>query len=189
MRYIVRLAPAAERVIRTLEPFDQQGLDRVLAEELMDGPNADKEIRFDSDGGAQVYVDHDHPDGRLYYTATPLSFKAYTAIHRPMTEDERSRACREDADRKAEHGIYVFEILAAESAFTRRPGGLSARPPRPPKRDLPQAGGGTRQNHSQPNPPARTGPDGCDLNAQSRGAANTARGVAAGNRIRRDRSP
>jgi len=137
MEYIVKLAPAAQRVIRTLEPSDQHGLDRVLAEELADGPNADKEIRFDSDGGFHAYPDDDGPGDRVCYTATPLSFKAYTAIHRPMTEDEINRALREDGDPVADRGFYVLEILAAESAFTRRPGGLAAGPAKPAPRDPP----------------------------------------------------
>jgi hypothetical protein len=131
MTYIVQLAPAAQRIIRTLEPYDQRGLDRVLAEELMDGPNADKEIRFDSDGWPAAYADHGDSDGRVSYTATPLSFKAYTAIHRPMTEDELSRVPEKTGEPAADRGFYVFDILAAESAFTRRPGGLAAGPAKP----------------------------------------------------------
>ncbi|GEM_PF-4614293 len=131
MLYIVRLAPAAQRIIRTLEPYDQQRLNRVLAEELADGPNADKEIRFDSDGGVQVFADPGGPDGPVCYTATPLSYKAYTAIHRRMTEDELRRVSQQDGDPAADLGFYVFDILAAESAFTRRPGGLAAGPGRP----------------------------------------------------------
>jgi hypothetical protein len=136
MTYIVKLAPAAQRIFRSLEPYDQRGLDRVLAEELVDGPNADKEIRFDSDGGSQPYADPD-ADGTGCYTATPLSFKAYTAIHRPMTEDELSGVSQGEGGPAAERGFYVFEILAAESAFTRRPGGLAAVPRKPTQRDLP----------------------------------------------------
>ena len=140
MSYIVRLGPAADRIIRALEPYDRDVLYQVLATELADGPNADKEIRFDSDGAALVFTDHDDPDGQVYYTATPLSFKAYTAIHRPMTRDELTRAAQEDGHADIGLGFLVFEILAAESAFTRRPGGLSARPFRPPPRHSPSAG-------------------------------------------------
>ena len=140
MRYIMRLAPAAERIVHGLEPYDQRELRHVLSTELADGPNADKEIRFDPDVTARIFADHDAPDGRVYYTATPLSFKAYTAIHRPMTGDELDRAAREDGNGDIGLGFVVFDILAAESAFTRRPGGLSARPPRPPQQDPPSAG-------------------------------------------------
>ena len=35
---------------------------------------------------------------------------------------------QEEGDPAVERGFYVFEILAAESAFTRRPGGLAAGP-------------------------------------------------------------
>lgn len=51
MQYIVKLAPAAERLFRALELYDRLRLDRALAHELIDGPNADKEVRFDADGG------------------------------------------------------------------------------------------------------------------------------------------
>lgn len=123
MQYVVRLAPAAERFFRTLGSYDQQGLDRALAEELIDGPNADKEIRFDANGGSPVYTDPDLPGDVLCYTATPLSYKAYTAIHRPMTKDELSRTAEGTSDPASDHGFYVFDILSAESAFIRRTGG------------------------------------------------------------------
>lgn len=123
MRYIVKLAPAAERFFRTLKLYDQHGLDRALADELMDGPNADKEVRFDADGGFPVYVDPDLPGDVTCYTATPLSFKAYTAIHRPMTKDELSRAAEAANNLTPDHGFYVFDILPAESTFIRRTGG------------------------------------------------------------------
>jgi hypothetical protein len=135
MRYIVRLGPAVERFFRALEPYDQQKLNRALAEELIDGPNADKEIRFDADGRSGVYADPDLPDAATYYTATPLSFKAYTAIHRPMTKDELSRTAKGKNDPASDHGFYVFDILPAESAFVRRvdsPAGWT-RPDPPPR--------------------------------------------------------
>jgi hypothetical protein len=134
MQYVVKLAPAAERFFRTLEFYDKQGLDRALAEELIDGPNADKEIRFDADGESPVYVDPDLPGDVICYTATPLSFKAYTAIHRPMTKDELSRTAEGKNDLASDHGFYVFDILPAESAFIRRtggPAGWSRRDPPP----------------------------------------------------------
>jgi hypothetical protein len=123
MRYIISLGPAAGRFFQALEPYDQQGLDRALAEELIDGPNADKEIRFDADGGFPVYADPDLPGDVIYYTATPLSFKAYTVIHRPMTKDELGRAAERKNDLASNHGFYVLDILPAESAFIRRTGG------------------------------------------------------------------
>jgi hypothetical protein len=140
MRYVVRFGPAADRIIRALEPYDRGVLHQVLATELDDGPNADKEIRFDSDGAAWVFTDHDDSHGQPYYIATPLSFKAYTAIHRPMTRDELSWVAQEDGQAGIGLGFLVLEILAAESAFTRRPGGLSARPFRPPPRHSPPPG-------------------------------------------------
>ena len=130
MQYIVKLAQAAEQVFQALEFSDQQELDRALAEELADGPNADKEIHFDADGGFQVHADPGLPGDVVCYTATPLSFKAYTAIHRPMTKGELAKVSAEASDLAADHGFYVFDILPAESAFTRRPGGLAAAPAR-----------------------------------------------------------
>src|SRR6266536_1008819 len=127
MQYILKLAPTAERFFRALELYDQQGLDRDLADELLDGPNADKEIRFDADGGSPVYADPDLPGDVTFYTATPLSLKAYTAIHRPMTKDELSRAAEGKNDLATDRGFYVFDILSAESAFIRRTGGPGGR--------------------------------------------------------------
>jgi hypothetical protein len=134
MRYIVKLAPAAERFVRTLEPCDRQGLDRALAAELINGPNADKEVRFDADGGPPGYADPDLTGDATWYTATPLSFKAYTAVHRPMTESELGTVAGKN-DRTIDHGFYVFDILPAESAFIRRTGGPGGRtrPDLPPR--------------------------------------------------------
>jgi hypothetical protein len=136
MQYIVKLAPAVERFFQTLELYDQQGLDRALANELIDGPNADKEVRFDADGGFPVHGDPDLPGELTCYTATPLSFKAYTAIHRPMTRYELSKAAGGKSDLAIDHGFYVFDILSAESAFVRRTGGPGGRsgPDPPPQR-------------------------------------------------------
>src|ERR1700760_2299701 len=107
MRYVVRFAPAADRIIRALDPYDRGVLHHVLATELADGPNADKEIRFDSDGAAWVFPDHDDSRGQPYYIATPLSFKAYTAIHRPMTRDELSRVAQQDGQADIALGFLV----------------------------------------------------------------------------------
>jgi hypothetical protein len=127
MLYIVVLGPAATRIIQSLNHFDQRELKRVLNDELADGPNADKEVRFDSHGHAQRGGDRARP-GRLYYTATPLSHRAYTAIHRPMSTAELSMATRARRDQATDLGFYVLDILVADSAFTPGLGGLAAGP-------------------------------------------------------------
>jgi hypothetical protein len=116
MPYIVVLGPAATRTMQSLLPFDQRELSRVLNDELADGPNADKEIRFDSDGHPRP-CDGRSRDGTVCYTATPLSHKAYTAIHRPMTMAELSAAGTAQRDHATDLGFYVLDILAAEPAF------------------------------------------------------------------------
>jgi hypothetical protein len=128
MAYILKLTSAAWRIVSVLEPYDQQGLDRALRVELADGPNADKEIRFHSDGRSQAVY---QPGAPGLYTATPLSFKAYTAIHRPMTTPELGRVSQAEGNPVVGQGFIVFDILTAESAFTRRPGGLVAVPSQP----------------------------------------------------------
>ena len=57
-------------------------------------------------------------DGAIY-TATPLSFAAHTAIHRPLTSEEFRRVRREQGPSDAISGVYVIDILPAESGFTR----------------------------------------------------------------------
>jgi len=119
--YEVALGPAAIRTVRSLlDQDDQDELDYALRAELMDGPNADKELRFDSAGNARVYIDPGVPSS-VVYTATPLSFDAYTAVHRPMTADELTRVSKEQGRQTAGCGFYVVDILPAESAFTRGP--------------------------------------------------------------------
>jgi hypothetical protein len=105
--YEVTLGPAAIRTIRNLPYQHRIILARVLGTELEDGPNADKELKLDC-GSAQ-------------YTATPLSFKAYTAVHRHMTAGELGRLSRKQGRPVAALGFYVIEIRSAESAFARRP--------------------------------------------------------------------
>jgi hypothetical protein len=114
--YEVTLGPAAIRVVLGLR--DRKELADALRTELVNGPNADKELSFDSDGNAQT--DPDMPSG-LAYTATPLSFDGYTALHRPMTPAELARLRREQGRPVADRGFYVLDILSAESGFTRGP--------------------------------------------------------------------
>ena len=117
--YEVTLGPAAIRLFQRLRDLDQRKLADVLQTELANGPNTSKEIRFDSDvrGG----VDPGASQGDVFYTATPLSFAGYTAVHRPMTEDEIERLCREQGHSMAARGFYVIDVLPAESAFNRGP--------------------------------------------------------------------
>jgi hypothetical protein len=118
--YEVVLAPAAIRFFASLQPADQLGLGDALRTELGLGPNADKEIRFDSsiwaDGGPGALAD-------IFYTATPLSFGGYTAIHRELTKAEIERLGRQSHASRliADHGFYVIDVLPAETAFRRWP--------------------------------------------------------------------
>jgi hypothetical protein len=115
--YEVTLGPAAIRLFRRLRNPDQRKLADVLQAELADGPNTSKEIRFDSDvrGGVDPGTSQDD----VFYTATPLSFAGYTAVHRQMTEYEIERLGREQGHSPAHQGFYVIDILPAESAFNR----------------------------------------------------------------------
>lgn len=114
--YAVVLAPAAIRFVMVLRAEDREELADTLRAELMDGPNAANEIplRFDSDG----IVDPGVPGG-VDYTVTPLSFNGYSAVHRPMTSAELRRLRLERGGPVNGPGIYVIDILTAESAFRR----------------------------------------------------------------------
>jgi hypothetical protein len=114
--YEVVLAPAAIRVVLSLpDPGNRRRLADALRAELIDGPNAHNEFRFDD----ASYSDRGSGPGQVIYTATPLSFAGYTAVHRRLTREEQDRL-RQELDRStAALGVYVFDILRAESAFTR----------------------------------------------------------------------
>ena len=114
--YEVTLGPAAIRVVLGLK--DRKELADALRTELVNGPNADKEVRFDSDFNAQT---NPRVLSGVVYTATPLSFDAYTALHRPMTPAELARLSREQGRPVADRGFYVLDILSAESGFASRP--------------------------------------------------------------------
>jgi hypothetical protein len=104
--YEVVLGPEAVRAVRDLPYPDRRKLSRALRSELVDGPNAVSEYRFDY--------------GKAQYTATPLSFKAYAVVHRPLTRDELARLSREQGRPARGCGFYVIEIRSGVSAFTRR---------------------------------------------------------------------
>jgi hypothetical protein len=125
--YEVALGPAANRIIDGLfDPADRDDLEYALRTELVAGPNADKESRFDREG--QPLLEHSLDSGDSVYTATPLSVHAYTVVHRALTKDELDRLAGEQNRATHDCGRYVVDILAAELAFTRRPGGLASGP-------------------------------------------------------------
>ena len=117
--YEVTFGPAAIRTFQSLG-----GRARLLAEalltELADGPNADKEVelKFDSDGNCEFLTSPAAHVGDIY-TATPLSFDAYTALHRQMDHYELWRLEREQGRPVADRGFYVLDILPPESGFSR----------------------------------------------------------------------
>lgn len=114
--YEVVLGPAAIRVVLGLpDPVIRRRLADALQAELIDGPNARNEFRFDD----ASYSDRGVGPGQVIYTATPLSFAGYTAVHRRLTSEEQDRLHQELDRSTAALGVYVFDILRAESAFIR----------------------------------------------------------------------
>jgi hypothetical protein len=110
--YEVILAAAAKRLVSNLP--DPRALARCLETELADGPNSEIEVTFDCE--MQVCSPPTVPGGTVY-TATPLSFEAYTALHRPLTSDELKQIAEQNDHDVADRGFYVLDILPAESAF------------------------------------------------------------------------
>jgi len=118
--YEVVLGPAAIRTIQSIGNHpDRAELDGALSTELLNGPNTGKELRFDSD--IRAYKDSAASSGGVIYTATPLSVSGYTAIHRPLAENEIKQLRGERSSPIADQGFYLIDILPAESAFTRGP--------------------------------------------------------------------
>jgi hypothetical protein len=116
--YEVALGPAAIRTVLSLpDPDERERLADALQTELINGPNAHNELRFDSD--VRVYSDRAAGQGTAVYTATTLSFAGYTAVHRHMTSEELRQLRQEQGCSTASRGLYVIDILPAESAFTR----------------------------------------------------------------------
>jgi hypothetical protein len=117
--YEVTLGPAAVRFVLAVSPKDRADLADALRQELASGgPNSEKEFRFDSYGSAVTSADPGAPDSAVY-TATPISFRGCTVIHRQMAVEELMRLSREQGRSTARRGIYVIDILSAESAFHR----------------------------------------------------------------------
>jgi hypothetical protein len=116
--YEVVLGPAAIRIVLSLaNPAEREALAAALRIELDGGPNVYSEYRFDSH--VRAYSDPASCADGAVYTATPLSFTAYTAIHRPLTSEEFRRLQREQGPSDAISGVYVIDVLPAESGFTR----------------------------------------------------------------------
>jgi hypothetical protein len=115
-RYEVVLGPAAIRTVLSLPDPERKELAVALGAELLDGPNADKAARFDGD---MRVCDQSCGPSDVVYTATPLSFGAYVALHRLMTREELRRLRREQGRRVAARGLYVLDILHPDTAFMR----------------------------------------------------------------------
>jgi hypothetical protein len=115
-KYEVTMGPAAHRAVLNLLYADRKGLADALRTELLDGPNADKEIWFDADMRPLT-----HPGGSRVYVAVPLTFDAYVAVHRPMTKEELGRLGKEQHRRVAAAGFFVLDILGPGTAFSRGP--------------------------------------------------------------------
>ena len=113
MKYELVLAPAAVRALLSLRDPARMELAVVLGTELLNGPNARKEAFYDADLRACRRE-------RAVYTATPLSYDAFVAVHRPLSEDELARLRREKGRRRAlAQGFHVLDILHLTTAFTR----------------------------------------------------------------------
>jgi hypothetical protein len=106
--YAVILGPSAIRTIRGLSAEEERKrLGDALRKELKGGLHEEKQFIFESDG--------------VSYTATPLSFRGYTAIHRPMTKGEIDRLREDRTGKTAGNGFYVIDILSMEYAWVRTP--------------------------------------------------------------------
>jgi hypothetical protein len=117
-RYEVVLGPAAIRTVLSMTDRERKELAVALGTELLDGPNADKAARFDSD---MRPCDQTCEPNDVIYTGTLLSFGAYVTLHRPMTTEELQRLRREQQRRVVARGFYVLDILHPATAFTRGP--------------------------------------------------------------------
>jgi hypothetical protein len=114
--YEVVLGPAAIRVVLGMpDPVVRRQLADALQTELVSGPNAHNDFSFDD----ASYSDRGAGPGKVVYTATPLSFAGYTAVHRRLTGEELDRLRQEQDRSTARLGVYVFDIPRAESAFIR----------------------------------------------------------------------
>src|SRR5580698_8861623 len=108
--YEVVLAPAAQRAVAGMPTTAREGVAAALEDELVDGPNADVEVRF----GSSMWADGEPGQDDVFYTATPLSFGGHTAIHRPMTPGELGRRTGQGGGENGKRVLYVIDILSAE---------------------------------------------------------------------------
>ena len=112
MPYTVVLGPAASRFRKSLTPVDQLELDQALREELVNGPNAANQVRFD-------YGGHTPPCGNgscgtQVYITTLLSYRAYLVVHRRLTADELRIASQEHPNTGDDLGLFILDILTAD---------------------------------------------------------------------------
>ena len=77
-RYELVLAPAAVRALLSLSDPARTELAGALGTELLNGPNVRKEAFYDADLRACRRE-------KAVYTATPLSYDAFVAVHRPLS--------------------------------------------------------------------------------------------------------
>ena len=119
--YEVVLGPAAKQVVLSLrDEQDVKDLAEALRTELINGPNAEAEYEFSVEEHKSYHGAAAHDP--VVYTATPLSFDGYVAIHRPMTLEEfRRKEIRRLLGHSASCGRYVLDILPAGWGFTCKP--------------------------------------------------------------------
>ncbi|OJF13471.1 hypothetical protein [Couchioplanes caeruleus] len=103
-KYEVVLSPAAWRAIRDLRTVqDRDDLADCLGKELDQGPNAENVWVF------QI--------GDRNYTATPLTFRGWVAIHRPLSRAELDRLGDEQGRRVESMGFLIHDLLPPHTAF------------------------------------------------------------------------
>jgi hypothetical protein len=109
--YELVLGQAAGLVIERLEEHDRRRLVDALKTELLNGPNAHNEIRFDPRKWADTGPSSDGP-----WTATPLNC-GFAAVHRPLTKAELDRLAAKHGRPLEEPCLYVVDILSLGSIF------------------------------------------------------------------------
>lgn len=115
--YEVTLGPGAIRSFLSLAEPNRKELADALRTELLNGPNASKELGLGADG--KTPAEGGPGITAVVYTATPLSFDGCTVLHREMTGDELGRLSCEQGRPHAGRGFYVIDILAPELAVAR----------------------------------------------------------------------
>jgi hypothetical protein len=96
----VILGPEALRAVRDLPDQQRLMLAAALRKELgVAGPNSARAFEFDH--------------GNSQYLATPLSFNALVAIHRPLTEEELAQLARQEGRLTAARGFWIIKFCSA----------------------------------------------------------------------------